>query len=104
MTLKTADLTVYLSADYGCYVAIDGKTPEDSTTSGEGSTREDAIADYWYGRHNGKTATVLSPYDAGSDRWTLTDGTYVARFDSREEAVTYAEECQYITSPFVKEV
>lgn len=100
----TTALTVFLSADYGCYVAFEGTSPEDSHAIGEGSTREDAIADYWHSRHDGKTASVLSPYDAGNARWTLTDGTYVVRFDTRDDAVTYAEANQYLTSPFVKEV
>lgn len=100
----TTALTVFLSADYGCYVAHEGTSPEDSRAIGEGSTREDAIADYWHSRHDGKTASVLSPYDAGNARWTLTDGTYVVRFDTRDDAVAYAEANQYLTSPFVKEV
>lgn len=104
MTLTTNDLTIHLSAEYGCYVAFEGPTPEDSHAIGEGSTREDAIADYWHSRHDGKTASILSPYDAGNDCWTLTDGTYVVRFDTRADAVAYAEAAQYITSPFVKEV
>jgi hypothetical protein len=47
---------------------------------------------------------LLEPYDNGTDQWALHDGTYVVRFDTREEAVAYGEAHQYITSPFVKEV
>ena len=100
----TTKLTVRFDAIWNCWIAYEGTSPEESHAVGEGSTREDAIADYWHSRHDGKAASILSPYDAGNDRWTLTDGTYVARFDTREDAVAYAEAAQYITSPFVKEV
>ena len=104
MTLKTTDLTVQFDTGYNCWIAFEGPTPEDSHAIGEGFTRENAIADYWYSRHDGKTAHVLEPYDNGTDKWALHDGTYVAYFDTRAEAVAEGEATQYITSPFIKEV
>ena len=100
----TTKLTVEFDATWGCWIVYEGSTPENSHAIGEGSTRENAIADYWHSRHDGKTASLLEPYDNGTDQWALHDGTYVVRFDTREEAVAYGEAHQYITSPFVKEV
>jgi hypothetical protein len=103
MTMKTSDLTVRLDQEFGCWIAFLGGTPWDSGTIGEGSTREAAVADYWFGVHKGKTATLVD-LSLNEGCWKLTDGTYVVRFATREEAVAYGEEHQYITSPFVKEI
>lgn len=102
--MKTTDLTVRNDTDLGCWIAFDGKSLDDCTTVGEGFTAQAAIADFWFAIHAGKTASLLEPYDNGTDRWALHDGTYVAHFDTREEAVAYGEAHQYITSPFIKEV
>lgn len=100
----TTTLKTEFHPDWKCWIAYEGRSPEDSRAIGEGFTRENAIADYWYSRHDGKTAFLLEPYDSGDARWALHDGTYVVRFDTRAEAVAYGEAHQYITSPFVKEV
>lgn len=100
--MKTSDLTARLDAEFGCWIAFHSSTgsPWDSEIIGEGSTRESAIADYWFGVHGDKAASLLEP-DHTCHQWRLHDGTFVARFDTREAAVTFAEAHQYIINPLI---
>lgn len=92
----TTELTVSFDAVWGCWIAYISDCPENSGTVGEGRTREDAIADYWDGIHNGKTARLLEPGDTEDGRWALYDGKNIRRFDSREDAVAYGEAHEYL--------
>jgi hypothetical protein len=96
-------LTVRFASDWGCWIAFEGSTPEDSSTIGEGSNPADARADFWVGVHGyDKTARLLAPEDFGGDRWCLRDGSFVEYFDTREEAIASAEADEYIISPLFR--
>lgn len=99
----TTTLKTEVHPDWKCWIAYDGATPEDSNAIGEGSTRENAIADFWFSRHKGKTGSIVEPISSDS-RWLLSDGNWGRYFDTREEAVAFAEENQYLASPFIKQV
>ncbi len=99
----TVQIKTELNSEWKCWVAYTSDCLENSDTVGEGKTREDAIADYWYGVHNGKTASLLEP-DYSCNDWQLYDGFNAMLFDTREAAIVYAETHQYIISTFAKEV
>lgn len=101
--MKTSDLTIRLDDEWGCWIAFDGKTPGDSNAIGEGTTRDAAVADFWFCIHDGKTADLLPP-NWQSSQWRLHDGVFVQRFDTYEEAIAFAEEHQYLTSPLIREI
>lgn len=97
-------ITTRFSAEDGIWFTSDN--PADiwnGSAIGEGKTPEDAIADYWYSFHDGQTASLFEPDEFVDERWRLFDGAYVQYFDSREEAVAYAEANQYLLNPFVPE-
>jgi hypothetical protein len=89
-------LTTRYSQDWGCWIAFDSETPENSITIGEGATVENARADFWAGFHGyDKTCRLFCP-EGLEDRWCLFDGRRAQYFDTRDDAVAYADECEYV--------
>ena len=67
--------------------AFDGETENNSQFIGQGSSPEDACSDYWYQAH-GDVAELW--YDEESEQWYLYQGSYRVSFDTKAEAVDYA--------------
>lgn len=92
----TKTLTVEIHPDWNCWIAYKGNDPWQSGVIGEGMTRESAIEDYWAGIHGlDKTARLREP-EWPEFTWALYDGKNIKYFDSREEAVQYGEENEYL--------
>lgn len=83
----TVKLTTFFHPDYRCYVAFDGDCIATSTCVGEGSTPVDARSDFWSLYHDGPTASLCNE----GDHWSLYDGRTSFLFDTRDEAIEYAD-------------
>ena len=93
----TASLKIELHPDWNCWIAYRGDSVEDSIFIGEGTTHEDAIADFWVGFHGyDKTARLINPEWSTDGLWALYDGKNIMHFDSREDAVAYGEAHEYL--------
>lgn len=79
--------TYYDFADQVCY-AFEGDREEDSRAIGQGTTPEDAKADFWY-QINGEAADLS--YDEESGWWYLRQGYHAIGFGTREAAIAYAD-------------
>lgn len=89
-------LTTEIHPDWGCWIAYTGNDPWESGTIGEGSTRENAVADYWASLHGyDKTGRILPP-NGGESHWVLYDGKTGLLFETHEEAAQYAEQNEYL--------
>ena len=79
--------TYYDFADQVCY-AFEGDREEDSRAIGQGTTPEDARADFWY-QVNGSAAELY--YSGAKGGWCLEQDSWFRCFDSREAAIAYAD-------------
>lgn len=84
MTIK---LTIKFDATDDVWYAYDGATENDSRRIGQGNTAEDACSDYWYRAH-GSAAELI--HDADNDRWLLEQGSWRVVFDTKQDAVNFA--------------
>lgn len=92
----TKNLIVEIHPDWKCWIAYQGNDPWESGVIGEGTTRENAVADYWSGVHGyDNTARLMEP-EWPEFRWFLYDGKNAVYFDSYEEAAQYGEENEYL--------
>lgn len=94
----TITLNTVFDNDLNVWFAFEGANRDESRAIGEGSTAEAARADFWWRAHDFKTASIEQTSDG---RWELCDGLYFSVFDTREEAVQYAEENQYLLNPTI---
>ena len=92
----TKNLTIEIHPDWNCWIAYQGDDPWESGVIGEGTTRENAVADYWAGVHGYDKTARLIPPDVYNDHWMLFNGETGFIFDTKEEAIEYAEEREYL--------
>lgn len=84
MTIK---LTIKFNATDDVWYAYDGATENDSRHIGQGCNPEAACSDYWYQAH-GSAAELI--HDADNDRWLLEQGSWRVVFDTKQDAVNFA--------------
>jgi len=84
MTIK---LTIKYDATDEVWYAYSGENQDDSRCVGQGNSPEDACADYWYQAH-GDVAELH--HDDESGCWSLYQDAYRVSFDTKEEALEYA--------------
>jgi hypothetical protein len=84
MTIK---LTIKYDATDEVWYAYNGEAQDDSRWVGQGTSPEDACADFWYQAH-GDVAEL--GYDEDTEQWGLWQGSYRIAFPTKEEAVAYA--------------
>lgn len=85
----TTTLKCHWASDWKCFIAYDGETPEASDVIGEGLRPEDARSDYWSLKTPQANIARLYPY---GERWELFNGAHGLLFDTRAEAIAYADE------------
>jgi hypothetical protein len=69
------------------WFAYDNPVESESSRIGQGSSPEDACSDFWYQVH-GDVAEL--GYDEDTEHWGLWQGCYRVAFQTKEEAITYA--------------
>ena len=70
------------------WFAYDGDTRENSRALGQGTTPEDARADFWH-QVNGEAAELC--YYNGLESWCLVQNSWFRTFASKEDAIAYAD-------------
>ena len=81
-------LTTYYSDTDQVWFAYEGDTQDNSRALGQGTTPENARADFWY-QVNGEAADLY--YDENAGWWYLRQGYNAIGFGSEAAAIAYAD-------------
>lgn len=81
-------LTTYYDDTDQVWYAFEGEKQDDSRAIGQGTTPEDAKADFWY-QINGDAANLH--YSDDLEGWCLEQGDHGIVFTSKEAAIAYAD-------------
>lgn len=90
-------LTNYYSDTDQVWYAYEGNLHSDSRAIGQGTTPEEARADFWY-QVNGEAADLY--YQDETECWVLRQGPWHGvTFDSKEAAIAYADKHEWQAKP-----